>query len=124
MNGANVVVNHTMFTGMVDIWSMFIKTFEQDVLSGLHKVLISIYMILTLAGQRPILTIKESILIIAWPTIKNTIFNITCPETVNKTSLSLETITQNYYDDNLGNVTTLSVQVYLQHRCHTICAMC
>ena len=53
----------------------------------------------------------EEILDVAWPTIKNTLFNITCPNTVNKPSPALEAITQDY-TDALGNVITLSVQVY------------
>ena len=64
----------------------------------------------------------ERIIIIAWTTIKNALFNVTCPNTVNKPSAALESITQDYYG-NLGNVITLSVHLYFQHVCHAIRAM-
>ena len=67
-------------------------------------------------------TFKEKILVIAWPTIKYVLFNVTCPNTVNKPSTALESITQGYCD-NLGNDTPLSVQVYFHRVCHVICAM-
>mmetsp|Transcript_8367 Transcript_8367/g.14659 ORF Transcript_8367/g.14659 Transcript_8367/m.14659 type:complete len:229 (-) Transcript_8367:485-1171(-) len=129
MNGGNIVVNHTTFTGPYDIRTMSIETFEQDVLTETSQ---STPFDLndpafgqasaSIDSSKLNATIKECILVVAWPTITNTLFNVTCPNTVNKPSTALESTTQDY-SDNLGNVITLSAQVYFQRVCHAIHTM-